>query len=248
MGISIIRRGESLSREWEFSWTDKNSEGKYYPYPKNTSYVIYEYDDKSIMYVDSDSGNIDGVSVNGLIKYKNFTLYDQYIGAKINLSREKYLKPYRPIITEKMREQETISRYFVKYKLDNNSIFEVSEKMYNQAGDFYDKVYLEFQLQGSKDVVSRLNISRLIIANIKLKGIRSFLNPLEFYIEELTPEQIKLKRTEELIKQDGYTFVHGHNPHSHPLEDMFIDEESNQPIVTVPISMRSTTTTGRTGY
>jgi hypothetical protein len=248
MGLSITRIGESLSREWEFSWTDKNSEGKYYPYPKNTPYVIYEYDDKSIMYVDSESGLVDGTSVQGLIKYKNFTLYDQYTKVKTNLSREKYLKPYKPIITEKMREQETIPRYFVKYKLDNNdSIFEVSEKMYNQAGDFYDRVYLEFQLQGSKDAVLRLNISRLIIANVKLKGIRSFLNPLEFYVEELTPEQIRLKRSEDLIKQDGYTFVHGHNPHSHPTEDMFIDEESNQPMVTVPMSRRSTTT-GRAGY
>ena len=78
----------------------------------------------------------------------------------------------------------------------------------------------------------------LINASSTIPEIIKTVYPLEFYQqEELTVEQTKLNKIGKLIKQDGYTYVHGHNPHSHPLEHMPVDEESNQPVIT-----------GRSGY
>ena len=51
----------------------------------------------------------------------------------------------------------------------------------------------------------------LINASFTIPEIIKSVYPLEFYVEELTSEQIKLKRIEELIEQDGYTYVHGSN-------------------------------------
>ena len=90
-----------------------------------------------------------------------------------------------------------------------------------------------WSLQKSKSVVLSYNLKSLINASFTVPEIIKTVYPLEFYQqEELTIEQTKLNKIVKLIEQDGYTYVHGHNPHSHPTEDMFIDEESNQPITT----------------
>ena len=164
-----------------------------------------------------------------------------------SLQREIYLTPKSLVVTEKMRKKGKIDRYFVRDKFDKN-IFEVSKTSFNKAGSFYDKVSFMWSLQKSKSVVLSYNLKSLINASFTVPEIIKTVYPLEFYQqEELTIEQTKLNKIVKLIEQDGYTYVHGHNPHSHPTEDMFIDEESNQPMVTVPMSRRSTTT-GRAGY
>jgi len=236
-GLTFTRTG---NKEWEFQYIDKDWEGKYYPFPADSTVSVVEFKDKTLLYMDNRD--------RPLMKLNNFTLYEQYIACSINsLQRETYLKSEVPVITEKMREKGIIKRYFVRDKFDNN-IFEVSKEGFINAGVFYNRVSFQWSLQKTKSNVRSYNLNSLINASFVIPRILRTVNPLQFYVEELTPEEIKLKKMGELIKQDGYSYVHGHNPHSHPLEHMVIDEENNQPMVTIPISRISTTTTGRTRY
>jgi hypothetical protein len=225
MEIEAIEFDLSGNKKWEFQYLDKDWTGKYYPFPADQYFSVVEFKDKSLLYRDMDG--------RPLMKLNNFTVYEQYIECSMNsLQREIYLTPKSLVVTEKMRKKGKIDRYFVRDKFDKN-IFEVSKTSFNKAGSFYDKVSFMWSLQKSKSVVLSYNLKSLINASFTVPEIIKTVYPLEFYQqEELTIEQTKLNKIVKLIEQDGYTYVHGHNPHSHPTEDMFIDEESNQPITT----------------
>jgi len=203
MEIEAIEFDLSGNKKWEFQYLDKDWTGKYYPFPADQYFSVVEFKDKSLLYRDGEG--------RPLMKLNNFTLYEQYIACSMNsLQREIYLTPKSLVVTEKMRKKGKINRYFVRDKFDKN-IFEVSKTSFNKAGSFYDKVSFMWSLQKSKSVVLSYNQKSLINASFTIPEIIKSVYPLEFYVEELTSEQIKLKRIEELIEQDGYTYVHGSN-------------------------------------
>ena len=203
MEIEAIEFDLSGNKKWEFQYLDKDWTGKYYPFPADQYFSVVEFKDKSLLYRDGQG--------RPLMKLNNFTLYEQYIACSMNsLQREIYLTPNSLVVTEKMRKKGKIERYFVRDKFDKN-IFEVSKTSFNKAGSFYDKVSFMWSLQKSKSVVLSYNLKSLINASFTIPEIIKSVYPLEFYVEELTSEQIKLKRIEELIEQDGYTYVHGSN-------------------------------------
>ena len=203
MEIEAIEFDLSGNKKWEFQYLDKDWTGKYYPFPADQYFSVVEFKDKSLLYRDGQG--------RPLMKLNNFTLYEQYIACSMNsLQREIYLTPNSLVVTEKMRKKGKINRYFVRDKFDKN-IFEVSKTSFNKAGSFYDKVSFMWSLQKSKSVVLSYNQKSLINASFTIPEIIKSVYPLEFYVEELTSEQIKLKRIEELIEQDGYTYVHGSN-------------------------------------
>ena len=125
-----------------------------------------------------------------IIPYKSneLTFYGRYKKAGGGFIRENYLKPYKVVLTKRMRERDTIDRYFVKYKLDKyERIFEISKSDYNTETNFYNKVSVTWHLQGSRESVRMKNEESLELAENSLHGIQNFLNPLQFYEEQLTP-------------------------------------------------------------
>jgi hypothetical protein len=120
-------------------------------------------------------------------KPNEFTFYGKYKNAKGSLSRETYLKPYKIVLTKQLKEKETITRYFAQYKLDKyDRIFEINKQNFSRTSNFYDKVFIIWQLKGSKESVRMKNEESLEIAENSLQGMQNFLDPLQFYEEELS--------------------------------------------------------------
>jgi hypothetical protein len=131
-----------------------------------------------------------------IIPLKNFlTMFGQYKKASDGLIREIYLKPYKVVLTKRMRERDTINRYFVKYKLDKyERVFEISKSDFNSQTNLYDKIFITWQLKGSKENILMKNKKSLELAEDSLHGIQNFLDPLEFYEEDITSvEQLQKK-------------------------------------------------------
>ena len=186
------------SKKWEFIYANEYVDGILYPFKPGNPYIIYYLLNKSILYTD--------LLERPLVRIKNFTLYEQYMKLNPGLFREIYLKPHQYIITQRQREQGFITRYFAKYKLDKGGkIFEIKKQDFSRETNFYDKVSLEWQLQGSKESILLSNNKALEEAEKTLKGIKDFVDPLEFYEEEITPEQMIIEKLERLL----------HNPHEY---------------------------------
>ena len=132
-----------------------------------------------------------------IIPYKpnESTLYGKYKIAKGSLSRESYLKPHKIVLTKKMKSKDTIIRYFAQYKLDKyDTIFEINKQNFNRESSFYNKVYFAWQLKGSKENILMKNEETLEAAENSMHGIQNFLDPLEFYEEDITSvEQLQKK-------------------------------------------------------
>ena len=135
-----------------------------------------------------------------IIPLKNFlTMFGQYKKASDGLIREIYLKPYKVVLTKRMRERDTINRYFVKYKLDKyERVFEISKSDFNSQTNLYDKIFITWQLKGSKENILMKNKKSLELAEDSLHGIQNFLDPLQFYEEDITLEEKLQKRLSKL--------------------------------------------------
>ena len=135
---------------------------------------------------------------------KDKTLFNQYKFAKRELKREIYLKSSQPIITETMRKSGSINRAFAKYVFDKDSIFEIDTGMIGMS-NLYTYVSLGWEISGVKENVQKNNIKSLEVADKEMNGMRYLLDPLEFYIEEVTEENRKQTLLERLL----------HNPHTY---------------------------------
>ena len=105
-----------------------------------------------------------------IIPYKpnESTLYGKYKIAKGSLSRESYLKPYKVVLTKKMKSKDIIIRYFAQYKLDKyDRIFEINKQNFNRKSSFYNKVSFAWQLKGSKEDILMRNKESLELAEKK---------------------------------------------------------------------------------
>jgi len=178
---SFERIKTGIAKKWEFVYMkDYNENDIKYPLREGKLYTIFYDKDKKEMYTDK-RGLV-------LIRLKNHTLYSDYKKARNNMiSREIYLKPYQIVLTKKLKRQKTFSRYFAKYIFDKyDRIFEIKKQDFGRKTSFYDKVSLEWQFQGSKESIILNNNKALKGAEKRLKGIRDFIDPLEFYEERMS--------------------------------------------------------------
>ena len=230
------RKKYGFAKKWEFIYVkDYNEEGIRYPLREGKIYKVYYTKDKKEIYFDTKGNN--------LYRLKNHSLYNSYIRSKRGLSREVYLKPYQIYLTEKMIKKGIITRYFVKYILDEEDrIFEVSKQGFKMTSRLYKKVSLDWSLTGNKSTVANKNRIILLLKERLFKGIRDFLDPLEFYQEVLTPQQKISKKLQKLQQQDR-----GKN-----IKSSLKSKGSKLTTTVAPSRSQSTTrttsSTGRAGY
>jgi len=186
-------KGPFRSRKHEFVYEDG------YPLREGRMFwLVYTKGNKVEMFVDYESTPIFPRDP------RNKTIFGQYTEAKEGLRREIYLKSFTPIITKTMRENGSINRAFAKYVFDKDTIFEIDKGMLGMS-NLYHYVSLEWEISGIKENVQKNNIQSLEVADEEMSGMRFLLNPLEFYIEEVTEENRKQTLLERLL----------HNPHTY---------------------------------
>ena len=206
----VLPKGKSnfRTKKWEFKYLDD------IPVPEDIPYRILVMKDKTEMYFKMKRlpprGNIDFGLVEeykfaeGMLKsdpINNITLRSQYIDmAGGKRQREMYIKPYKVVLTKRMKESEFFQRYFAKYKLSEfyDKVFEISKQNFGMDTPLYDKVSISWQLKGTKEEILRKNIDSLEKAEEKIWGIRNFLDPLEFYEKEISPEEVLQKKLSKL--------------------------------------------------
>jgi len=237
----------TVVREWEFFYTnDFVMDGIKRWLKKGETYSVYYDHTKNETYRD-----LKGYAIT---RVKNNTIYKQYSKVKPGTLREVYLKLQQLSLTEKELTNMNIIRYFVKYELDKyKNIFEVSKTDYSIAGDFYTKISFGWQLRGLKEEVQKTNRQTLENKDLVFPGIKKFLDPLEFYQEGVTPEQVKMKRIQKLIKEDGGKKFKGDGGSiKGDVEKKKIDVKKKGKITkikpTPKVTQRTTPSTGRTGY
>tara|TARA_Y100001963_G_C6754686_1_gene436143 strand:- start:121 stop:927 length:807 start_codon:yes stop_codon:yes gene_type:complete len=188
-----------ITGKFEFVYSDD------FPVKKGIPYSIFYTTDKRERFVIDFGRTWQEIFVGN--PKKHYTTFQSYTTAKGGeIEREKYVRPSRPVITEDMRKKGIIKRYFVSYHFDNETnLFEISKKDYSKKLVFYKKASLDWKLTGNKQEVKEHNEEQLEMGEDILRGMRYLLNPLEFYVEEITEEQILNKKLENLL----------HNPHTY---------------------------------
>ena len=195
------------TKKWEFKYFDD------IPVPENTPYRIMVLKDKIEIYTrmrrlplrsNIDFGLVVEEFAEAMLKIdpiNNASLRSQYIDmAEGDNRRERYLKPYKVVLTKRMKAAKFFQRYFAKYKLSEfyDKVFEISKQNFNKDTPLYDKVSISWQLKGTKEEVLKKNIESLEKAEEKIWGIRDYLNPLKFYEEEISPEEVLQKKLSKL--------------------------------------------------
>ena len=166
-----------------------------YPLRENKLvWLAYFKKDKKEVYLDIDKKQL------FLRNPKQSTNFAKYKLAKPDLTREIYLKPFKPVINDKIRRT-GIMRGFAIYLLDEHkSIFEIHPEFVNIPTTLYDTVGVQWTFIGQKDVVRAMNLRAIAKANLKMNGLLELLNPLEYFKESTTKEQ----RLEKLLQSSGY--------------------------------------------
>ena len=161
------------SNKWQFVYPD------FFPFPASRLYRIIYTKDKKQIFVDF-MGKI-------IMLVSNNTLFGRYKRLIRNLKREVYLKSSRILISDELRNVGIFNRYFAKYIL-TDEIFEIDKFKYDMETTFYQKVKLKWLIKGKVENVKIINTIFLQEADKKLNGIRDFLDPLQFYREDISPE------------------------------------------------------------
>jgi len=168
------KRGPFTSIQTQFIYEDR------FPLRSGRSYFILYLTDKTEHYIDVLGKKL-------ILKGKYKTMYGRYAKAKGSISREHYLKPYQITVTKKMRENGETTRYFAKNIFDeDNSIFEIKKQDFDRETNFYNKVSLLWTLKGKREKVRLENEQVLEQSEDTLKGMKYFLDPLQYYEEEET--------------------------------------------------------------
>jgi hypothetical protein len=184
--------GDGATKKFEFYHGKSFSDNDIIPVRENTKYKIVYTSDKKEFYFDYRN--------NQIVRIKNPTLFSKYKNAKGSLTREYYLNPHQITLTKVMKKKQSITRYFAQYKLDpDDKIFEISKASFGLQADFYKKVSVQWQLQGSKENILLKNNKALEEADKTLRGIINYIDPLEFYEgEKSTPEEELQKKLSNL--------------------------------------------------
>ena len=203
----IIERKETgTAKKWEFIYSrDFISDGIYV--------YLKEGDQYHILYDKTKKETYSDIRGKSLTRFGNDTLFSKYKKAKGTLTRENYIKSKSPVITG---QEEVITRYFARYNLDPSKIiFETDEMNFSSAGGFYDTVSLSWRMKGTKEEVARANRNEILRGDIELSGLVSILlNPLEFYREEIQPEQVMKTKFERLLHNPH---IYGHRSDAHSI-------------------------------
>lgn len=165
-------------------------------------WLIYTKKDKIEMFVDKD-----GVPLY-TTNPKDITPYSSYKLANPEFRRELYLKPFNPVVNTIMQKDGSFYRGFATYLLDQDKcIFEIKNESVNTMTSFYSKTSLLWTIFGQREDVRMKNINALELANNELPGIRDFLNPLEFYLEEQT-DQDRVQNILQRLLHNPHTYGH----------------------------------------
>ena len=173
ISIKNVERVETnfVSKKQEFVYKD------FFPMREGKMYHILYTKDKKKKYVDD--------KLRLILPLKDKSIYSKYIRAKQNVKREVYLKASKVVITNKIKRDGLVQRYFAKYILDEfQEIFEISKLDYDRETNLYEKIPLTWRLRGDKEEVRKENDRTLEIAEDSMKGMRYFIDPLQFYVEE----------------------------------------------------------------
>jgi|TARA_Y100000296_G_C5142042_1_gene241628 hypothetical protein len=204
--VGFERKEMGRAKKWEFIYFEAYElDGSYIYLKEGKSYHVFYNKSKEERYTDKNG--------KSLVRFKNDTLFSKYKEAKGSLQREEYIKPKSPVITEK---KEVITRYFARYNLDPSKIiFETDEMNFSSAGGFYDTVSLSWRMKGTKEEVARANRNEILRGDRELSGLSSILlNPLEFYREEIQPEQVMKTKFERLLHNPH---IYGHRSDAHSI-------------------------------
>jgi len=186
--------GPYAARRWEFIYTDG------FPFRQGKEFYIIYDKDKNQTFVDVKNKII-------LPKHKNKTLYGKYKKAKESLSREFYYKSHKLVVLKKHRKKGTIKRFFARRNDDTSQrIFEIKEQQFGMDSIFYDKVSLDWKLNGSEGDIKLQNTKTLKEADKTLPGIEDLLNPLEFYTKEDLTVEKKAKNALKLLEYHDYQY------------------------------------------
>lgn len=189
-----------VAKKWEFIYyLDYANDKVKYPLREGKSYSILYGKNKKETYIDNKQ--------NLLIRIKNITMYADYKRIAENFKREGYIKS---VIVYPPPSGNFMSRYFVKYLLEKNSSpFETSAGQFQIDSSFYTRASLKWQISGEKEFVLRNNSREIKKKSIIIPELKSMLDPFEFYREEqeeLTPQEMTMKRLEKLLhNQHSYT-------------------------------------------
>ena len=166
---------------------------------EGTLYFISYTKDKNELFLD--------MKLNPIIPKNPTTLFAQYKNTKGSLSREFYYKSHKLIVLKKHRKKGTIKRFFARRNDDiSQRIFEIKEQQFGMDSIFYDKISLDWKLNGSEDDIKLQNIKALKETDKTLSGIADLLNPLEFYIKEDLTVKEKVKNTLKLLEHHDYQY------------------------------------------
>ncbi len=175
-------RGGYTTKRWEFTYNDGT------PVRKGIPYSIFYTKKKEEIYITNRNN---AKEILEKFYLTDNSMFKNYKNAKLDITRESYLKPYQVVLTKKLKKQKEFTRYFAKYMYDKyDRIFEIKVQDFNRKTAFYFKVAVEWQLQGSREDISLKNMEVLKEAENTLRGMANLLDPLEFYTEDLTPSQI----------------------------------------------------------
>ena len=233
--MAIERSEIGRAKKWEFIYVNAFKSDGIYIYLKEGDRYSISYDKEKVERYFDKRGK-------PLIRFGNDTLFSKYKKAKGSLAREKYIKPKSPVVTGK---KEIIIRYFARYNLDiDKIIFETDKINFNLAGDFYDKVSLSWRIKGTVAEVAMANRREIKRGDIELGGLRSILSNLfEFYVPEITPEDVMGTKIQRLLLPDISKKFKGQVKKK--------EGRSTTTSATSPSSQtttRTTSSTGRPGY
>ena len=191
------------TKEWEFVYSDRVPVSEGIPYtfwrPKNKKIEIYhtthrKYSNEEIVGWFLDNSTRPFFRSDIIFKKipgtnENYSVFQQYyrFANPENQQREIYLTSSSISITEQLRGIGLMKRFFARPVIEPEKIFEIDETQYESNTSFYEKIQLLWVLKGKKERVKKANNRFLTEANKIMNGIRDFLDPLEFYKEELTP-------------------------------------------------------------
>ena len=178
------------SNAFEFVYLD------FYPFRANKLYRLLNTKDKHQIWIDMRGKRLLPI---GDINNTNFNKYRKAKGG--TLKREVYLKSTSYQLTERQRRSGSFIRYFARSIWlqqsafdESEIIFEITKEDYTISTPLYKKVKLNWVIVGDKEQVEKTNLQTLQVLERKLKGIKDYLDPLEFYEEEITPyEEIQEK-------------------------------------------------------
>lgn len=130
------------------------------------------------------------------------SLLEEYKTARSTVPKTNFYKSFVPKIKLKDYKTGYIQRYFAKQSNNEMAhIVEISKKDFRGVNDFYKKTSIRWTITGKRKEVSNSNERAIKKAEDDgFKQLSLKLNSLEFWKDDSTPVQIKLRETRKKLK------------------------------------------------